>query len=91
MDVQTTERVKLYKWVPPPEEPILFRVDHFLAKDNVPEYMEVCKVVFNMRNGRTGGASSILSEYTKMWRKGVIEEKDKGMETRGINGMYLSS
>ena len=72
---QTTEKVKLYRKVPPPGDPIPINVETKEVEDVCPGNVELRNVVRGLRNGCAGGTTGIRAETIKGWLRGVEREE----------------
>ena len=80
MVTQTSERVKLYRKVPPPGDPIPINVEPKEVEDTCPGDVELRDVVRGLRNGRAGGTTGIRAETIKgwLWAVGKEEKEEEG-------------
>ena len=86
---QTKEREELYARREPPGDPVPSNVARPRLEDGAPSDEELRIVVKKLRNGRTGGASTMRAEDIKAWLAGIKREEeaakkgDEGQEGAG--------
>ena len=81
---QTEEREELYARRDPPGEPIPCNVARPRLKDGPPPDEELRAAVKKLRNGRTGGGSTIGAEDVKGWLFGI--EREERARKEGVEG-----
>ena len=63
----TADRVKLYRHIPQPGQPITVRVQTFPVDDSIPEDKDISWAVRRLRLNRSGGPSGMRAEHPHQW------------------------